>query len=185
MSLGIDAGRQLRRAERDIKEMQHTVTELKDDTHTAMSAIVSSLRYTSESMRTTLVGIPWDLFQPEWVWTPNRRFEAGEVARMGENKWISLNNNVDIPQGQTPETSPNFLLHRDKASFNLDGTKRNHVREEFCLQGFWRWDESSNQVSQRGWYEVIVPIFSGSQSPFQVPQYWAFRGNQKPPDATQ
>jgi len=170
--------------EKEVEELSEKVIEtvvavgdLEDQTTTLLITIFSSLRFTTESLRITLVETPWKYIKE---FAP-RRYDPGEAVRITWNKWVAL---TGADPSDIPGASNRWLLHRDRASFDPDDarTKRIYTREELCLQGFWRWDETSNQVSQHGWYECIVRVFIGSQSPWQVPQYWAFRGTEDPPE---
>jgi len=91
--------------------------------------------------------------------------------------------NNELDQGQTPETSPRFTLHRDTKSFNEDGTKRKWYREEMCLYGTWRWDEESNNTEQHGWYRVKTRLVASAIPPYNDDANWEFMGDENPPDA--
>jgi len=166
----------------ELDETVQVVSEVNQKVSVLLPAFAQALRFTTESSRITLVQFPYDSF-PEWEFTPNREFDNGEVARMGFNKWLNLADGTRLNQGQTPETDPRFLLHRDPAAFDPDGKKRIWIREEFNLLGTWRWDEQSNQSSQHGWYEVTSRLVASATPPFNDSANWAFRGKEEPPDA--
>ena len=179
------AGRSARAAKKMAKTVDELVVTVAEHTETidaALPAIIGTLRFINEDNRVTLVQLSWKLFQPEWAPNPDRQWQRGEVARMGWNKWLSIADNVRIPQGQTPETHSSFLLHRSTASFNPDGTKCGWVREEFVLRGTWRWFDNPQRPQETGWYELLAEVFDGAQTPPQIPNIWAYRGNENPPE---
>jgi hypothetical protein len=174
---GRRAGRQLRQFEADMEVLTEKVETVVETSDALMSAIISSLRFTTESMRITLLSIPY-IYLPEYSFVQDRDYERGEAVRMGSDKWLTLDG-ARLSQNETPETSPRFLLHRDSSSFDPDGTKRNWVREELCLQDFWRWDESASQ-DKHGWYRVKTRLIASATPPPNDDTNWAFMGKENP-----
>ena len=175
------AGRKLRAAEKAVEaveEMKTTVDELSDAVDELLPAVISGLRFTTESARVNLVQMPYKYF-PEFVPDPQRDYDRGEVTRMSWNKYL-LPDGGRIDQGQTPATSNRCLLHRDTASFDPDGEKRIWVREELCLLGMWRWDEESGNSAQHGWYEVITRLVASATPPYNDGANWEYKGTTNP-----
>jgi len=165
-----------------VYEIKDTVDKLDDQMTVLLPSIVSKLRFLTENDRITLTQFPYDCF-PEFVWIQDRDYDRGEVIRFNNYKYLLLDGGR-IDEGQTPATSNRCLLHRDIASYDIDGTIRKWVREEFCLQDFWRWwDADSNKPQQHGWYRVKVRLVNDATDPPNATDRWEFMGSEiDPPD---
>jgi len=185
---GRRAGRDLRAAEKaleavegmktTVEEMTTTVEELGDTFDELMLKIFSSQRYTTESERINLLDIPYKYIK-EFVYIEDYNYDRGEAVRTGWNKWVAPDGGT-LNQNETPETSPRFLLHRDSASFDPDGTKRHYVGEEMCLLGTWRWDEESGNSAQHGWYMVKTRLVASKTPPYNDGANWEYKGTTNP-----
>jgi len=183
MSKGKEAGRALRNFEETIEEVKTDIAEINnsiDDIETAVTGLFAGMEFISESMKIILFNTDYR-FIPEFVYIPNYDYFRGQAVRVGWNKYRTDGGRLD--PGQTPANSPRFELFRDNASYDPDGANRHVVREEFLLQGVWRWDETSGQTSQHGWYKTIRPVVQSATPPYNDTTNWEFMGNEEPPDS--
>jgi len=164
-----------------VNETAKTVGVLEDQITELLPMFARSLRFRSESERVTLIGFDAKFFEP-FVFTQNREYDHGEVSVMGSNKWLNNAQGTRLNNNETPESSPRFWLHRDNKSFDIDGEKRHWVREELCLQGFWRWDEKSPQPERRGWYRVKTRLVASATDAFNDSTNWEYMGTDNPPE---
>ena len=115
----------------------------------------------SERNAKALVGLDYILFS-EYLHDPSRQYQRGEVVRVGEYKYL-LTNNGNITTN--PADSTLCKLFRSKASYDLDGTPREWVREEFCMRGFER--HYNNK-----WYRVKVDVVDSATPPSNDTNAW-------------
>jgi hypothetical protein len=154
--------------------------ELVHDMMSGVSEGIAFFDVISERSFRGCLRVPATLY-PEYVPDPNRNYLRGTVLKMPDD---NVSKYVFTGDGRIPNDRPPGHPEQRQLRLVRNRTGRfRHVREEFCEQGMWRWwDADPNRQEQHGWYELIVPIFDGNQDPPQIPQIWAFRGNENPPE---
>ena len=117
----------------------------------------------SQRNHIALVKLPAMLFA-EYVPDGNREYQRGEVVRVGHAKYL-MQNFGKIDPNNPPPTNNLCKLFRDSASHDADGTPREWVREEFCLQCFQR-------LYNGAWYEVTSAMVDSATPPPNDGQNW-------------